>query len=290
MRIFLAGATGAIGRRLLPLLIADGHQVTAMVRSPGAATRVQQAGAAAAVADALDAAAVRDAVLGTRPDVIMHQLTALSSRDFAANAALRIHGTRHLADAAASAGVGRFIAQSIGWVYEAGDKPAAENVPLDLSAAPPRGQTVQAVAGLETQTARSPEWVVLRYGLLYGPDTWYSPGGAFGQQARDGQLTATADVSSFVHVDDAAAAALAALNWPSGAVNVCDDEPAAGLDWVPAFCAAVGAPPPPVSDAPPSPVARGADSTLARSTLGWTPRWPSWRQGFAAMPRWPPPS
>jgi nucleoside-diphosphate-sugar epimerase len=285
VHVFLAGATGAIGRRVLPLLIGGGHQVTAMVRSAEAAARVEQAGASAAVADALDAAAVSDAVLGARPDVIMHQLTALSGRDFAANAALRIHGTRHLADAATAAGAGRFIAQSINWVYEAGDKPAAENVPLDLTAGPPRGQTVQAVAELEAQTARSPGWVVLRYGILYGPDTWYTPDGLFGRQARDGTLTATADVSSFVHVDDAAAAAVAALSWPSGPVNVCDDEPAAGLDWVPAFCAAAGAPSPPVSDAPRSPVARGADSTLARTILGWTPRWPSWRQGFAAMPR-----
>jgi nucleoside-diphosphate-sugar epimerase len=285
MRIFLAGATGAIGRRLLPLLLADGHQVTAMIRSPEGEPQVERAGATAAIADALDAAAVRTAVLAARPDVIMHQLTALAGGDRAANAALRIHGTRHLADAAAAAGTGRFIAQSIAWVYEPGDKPATEDVPLNLDAAGTAGQTVQAVAELEAQTARSPQWVVLRYGTLYGPGTWYSPGGLFGQQARDGQLTATADVSSFVHVDDAAAAAVAALTWPSGPVNVCDDEPAPGLDWVPAFAAAVGAPPPPVSDAPRSPVARGADSTLARTARGWTPRWPAWRQGFPAMPR-----
>jgi nucleoside-diphosphate-sugar epimerase len=142
---------------------------------------------------------------------------------------------------------------------------------------------MQAVAELERQAARSPHWVVLRYGTLYGPDTWYSPGGAFAEQARKGALAATADVTSFVHVDDAAAAAIEALRWPAGAVNVCDDQPAAGHAWVPAFCAAVGAPAPPDGDAPPAAAARGADNTLARHTLGWTPRWTSWREGFAAF-------
>jgi nucleoside-diphosphate-sugar epimerase len=280
VRVFLAGATGAIGRRVLPQLIAGGHTVTAMVRSPEGARTVEQAGATAALADAMDAGAVRKAVLAARPEVLMHQLTALSSFDFAANAALRVDGTRHLADAAEEAGTGRFIAQSICWVYEAGDAPATEREPLDRQAA---SGPVPAVAELEAQTARSPEWVVLRYGQLYGPDTWYAPGGAFGQQAREGKLTATADIASFVHVDDAAAAAIAALHWPTGTVNVCDDEPAAGLDWVPAFCAGVGAPPPPASDAPRSATARGADNTLARATLAWVPHWTSWRTGFAAL-------
>jgi nucleoside-diphosphate-sugar epimerase len=282
MRVFLAGATGAIGRRLLPLLVAGGHDVTAMVRSPGSAAEVEQAGAAVAVADALDAAAVRTAVLEARPDVIMHQLTALSAMDFGANAALRINGTRNLADAAAEAGARRFIAQSISWVYRPGEAPAAEDEPLDLDAS---GGPVHAVAELEAQTARSPEWVVLRYGSLYGPGTWYWQDGEFAVRARDGKLTATADVASFLHVDDAAAAAVAALSWPTGPVNVCDDEPAAGLDWAPAFCAAVAAPPPPVSDAPRSPTARGADNTRARTVCGWAPRWATWRDGFAAMPR-----
>jgi nucleoside-diphosphate-sugar epimerase len=282
VRVFLAGATGAIGRRVLPQLITSGHAVTAMVRSPEGARRVEQAGATAVLADAMDADAVRAAVLAARPEVLMHQLTALSGRDFAANAAMRIHGTRHLADAAEAAGVSRFIAQSICWVYQPGDDPPTEREPLDLQAA---SGPVRAVAELEAQTARSPEWVVLRYGQLYGPDTWYAPGGAFGQQAREGKLTATADVASFVHVDDAAAAAIAALHWPTGTVNVCDDEPAAGLDWAPAFCAAVGAPPPPSSDAPRSPTARGADNTLARATLAWVPQWTSWRDGFAALSR-----
>lgn len=281
--VFLAGATGAIGRRVLPLLLADGHTVTAMVRSPEAARRVEKAGAAAALADAMDADGVHAAVAAAAPEVVMHQLTSLSGGDFAANAALRIHGSRHLADAADAAGARRFIAQSINWMYTSGDVPAVEGVPLDLHAPEPRGRGVHAVAELERQAARSPEWVVLRYGALYGPDTWYAPEGAFGERARRGELAATADVTSFVHVDDAAAAAVAALSWPTGAVNVCDDEPAAGLDWVPAFCAAVGAAAPRIDDAPRDPIARGADNGLARRQLRWTPRHASWREGFAAF-------
>lgn len=279
--VFLAGATGAIGRRVLPLLLAEGHTVTAMVRSKEAALRVEEAGARSAIADAMDAEAVAEAVRAAAPDVVMHQLTALSGGDFAANAALRIHGTRHLADAAAAAAVRRFIAQSINWMYVPGDAPAVEGEPLDVDAPDPRGRGVHAVAELERQTARSPEWVVLRYGALYGPDTWYAADGAIADQARRGELDATADVASFVHVDDAAAAAVAALGWPTGAVNVCDDEPAPGLDWVPAFCAAVDAAAPVLADTPRSPFARGADNTRARRELRWTPRWPSWRQGFA---------
>lgn len=284
MRIFFAGATGAVGRRLLPRLIADGHQVVAMVRSEGAIRDVEKSGAVAALADAMDAQAVRRAVLAAQPEVVMHQLTSLASGDFAANAALRIDGTRHLADAAEESGVRRFIVQSINWVYEPGDTPATEDVPLDLGTTDPRrALSVQGITELERQAARSPEWVALRYGTFYGPDTWYAPPGAFAELARGGELTATADVTSFVHVDDAAEAAVAALHWPTGVVNVCDDEPAAGLEWVPVFCAAVGAAPPPIDDAPRAGFARGADNTLARQSLGWSPSWASWRDGFDAF-------
>lgn len=283
MRVFLAGATGAIGRRVLPQLISAGHEVTAMVRSAAGAGTVERAGAASVLADAMDAEAVRAAVVSAAPDVVMHQLTSLASGDFAANSRLRIHASRHLADAAEQAGARRFIAQSICWIYEPGENPADEDTPLDLEAPDPRKSTVGAVAELEAQAARSPEWVVLRYGMLYGPDTWYSPVGDMADRARRGELPATADVTSFVHVDDAAAAAIQALTWPSGAFNLCDDEPAAGSAWVPAFCAAVGAPPPPSASAERAGFARGADNSRARRTLGWTPRWPTWREGFAEL-------
>ena len=125
-----------------------------------------------------------------------------------------------------------------------------------------------------------PEWVVLRYGTLYGPGTWFGPDGARAAEARSGELVAGRDVSSFVHADDAADAAVAALDWPSGEVNICDDEPAPGVSWVPAFAEECGGPAPPVDGEPPAPWARGATNQRARSELGWEPVHRSWRSGF----------
>jgi nucleoside-diphosphate-sugar epimerase len=280
MRIFLAGATGVIGRSLLPRLVAAGHQVTGLARTAEGAGRLAAAGADSAVADVFDASALAEAVRAAAPEVVIHQLTALGDRDFAANARIREIGTRHLVDAARAAGARRIIAQSIAWMYGPGAAPATEDQPLDLAAPAPRSGSVAAVVALESAVRELPEWVVLRYGLFYGPGTWYSPDGAIAAQARDGKLAADADVSSFLHVEDAAAAAVAALTWPSGAVNVVDDEPAAGYDWAPAFCAAVGAPEPPRADGDRPGWARGASNRYAREQLGWTPAYRSWRTGF----------
>ena len=174
------------------------------------------------------------------------------------------------------------IAQSIAWAYAPGDGPAGETAGLDLGAGPPRDVTIRGVAALEHAVAEAPEWVVLRYGLLYGPGTWYAADGLHADRARAGELTATADVASFVHADDAAVAAVEALAWPSGAVNVCDDDPSPGHEWVPAFCRAAGAGAPPVADAPRAPWARGASNRRARE-LGWAPRYASWRTGFETL-------
>ncbi|MFG2078005.1 NAD-dependent epimerase/dehydratase family protein [Nonomuraea maritima] len=283
MRICLAGATGVIGRRLVPLLVAEGHQVTALTRRPDRFATLRAAGAEPVVADAFDRAGLAAAVAQAAPDVVVHQLTDLSADDHGANAALRTEGTRHLVDAALAAGARRMVAQSISWVYQAGDDPADESTPLDLSAQGERARRVLSVAALEEAVAELPEWVVLRYGMLYGPGTWYAPDGGIADQARAGRLTADDQVTSFLHVDDAAAAAVQALTWPNGAVNICDDDPAPGREWVPAFCAAVGAPPPP--QAPPGRPgwSRGANNTHARKNLAWTPKHPSWRDGFRTM-------
>ena len=211
----------------------------------------------------------------------MHQLTDLAGGSAPANAAVRIHGTRNLVDAAKAAGVCRIVVQSIAWAYEPGDEPAGEDVALDVGAPPPRATTIEGIAALEGAARELPEWVVLRYGLLYGPGTWYAPDGARADAARAGAIPAGDDVTSFLHVDDAAAAAVDALRWPPGAVNVCDDEPATGREWVPVFCRAVGADPPPAGDAPRAGWARGASNRHMREDLAWTPRHPSWRDGFA---------
>jgi nucleoside-diphosphate-sugar epimerase len=284
MRIFVAGATGVLGRRIIPLLTEQGHEVTALTRRSDRAGALSALGARPVVADALEPQALAAAIKGASPDVVIHQLTDLAAGNSGANAALRTHGTRNLMDGALAAGVHRVISQSIAWAYSAGSKPASEGTPLDLGAAEPRRTTVGAIAALEQATAEAAEWVVLRYGTLYGPGTWYEPRGSMATEARAGRLAIDGNVTSFVHVDDAAAAAVQALAWPSGPVNVCDDEPATGREWVPAFCQAVDAPRPAQSGRKAGePWARGADNRHARAQLGWSPRYPSWRRGFQEM-------
>ncbi|WP_329570060.1 NAD-dependent epimerase/dehydratase family protein [Kitasatospora sp. NBC_01266] len=290
MRILLAGATGAIGRQLLPLLLDAGHQVAATSRSAEGVAALRERGAEAIRLDVFDRAAVERAVAEAAPDAIMHQLTALAALDFAANARIRREGTRNLVDAAHRAGVGRIVAQSISWAYQGGDTPATEATALDDTTEQPRATTVAGLRALEEAAAELPEHVVLRYGTLYGPGTWYAPDGLTAQRLHRGELTAGAAVSSFLHVEDAALAALAALDWPSGTVNIVDDEPAAARDWVPVLAAAVGAPPPVVgaTDGRGGGRAgweRGADNTLARQARGWRPTRASWRAGFAELGR-----
>lgn len=280
MRIVLAGASGVIGNRLLPALVAAGHDVIGLTRKENAATAIRAHGGQAVLADVFDRAALSAAVRAAAPDVVMDQLTDLAGGDRAANARMRTVGTRNLVDAALAAGVGKIVAQSIAWAYAPGEEPATEDVPLDLAAAPARLGTVRGVADLEDAVREAPEWVLLRYGVFYGPTTWYGPGGLMERDALAGKLTADADVISFLHVDDAVTAAVAALDWPSGAVNVCDDEPAPGHEWLPVFCAGAGAPPPSRSDAPRNGWARGADNTYAREALNWTPSHRTWRAGF----------
>jgi nucleoside-diphosphate-sugar epimerase len=252
-----------------------------MTRNASSEPLVRSLGAQPVAADAFDHEAVGTAVRHARPDAIVHQLTDLRDGNTAANARLRVVGTRNLVDAARAADVLRIVAQSLSWAYKAGDEPAREDEPLDVAANEPRSTTVLGVAALEQTVGELPLSVVLRYGVLYGPGTWYSADGARAEAARDGRLVADDDVVSFVHVADAALAAADALGWPSGAVNICDDEPAPGIEWAPVFCRAVGASPPPVGRVGRKPWARGADNAHARKELRWTPRYATWREGFA---------
>jgi nucleoside-diphosphate-sugar epimerase len=280
MRIFLAGATGAIGRLLVPLLLADGHDVTALTRRDPSPLRRQ--GATAVVGDVYDAEALHEVVGSARPDVVIHQLTDLGARDFAANGRMRRVGTRNLVDAALAAGVRRVISQSISWAYEGGDEPATESTPLDLAAADDgRRGMVEAVAALEDITAEAPESVVLRYGMLYGPGTWYTKGGLMADLAATGELPTGSEVTSFLHVEDAAIAAVRALEWPSGPVNIVDDEPAPASDWSTVFAESVGVPAPAAVGGDRTGWARGASNAYAREHLAWTPTYPTWRTGFS---------
>ncbi|TDD80989.1 NAD-dependent epimerase/dehydratase family protein [Actinomadura rubrisoli] len=276
MKILLAGAAGVIGRRLLPQLVRAGHEVAGTTRHEERAGTIRGLGGAPVVVDALDAEAVRKVVEAERPEAIIHQLTDLGSEDFAANSRLRITGTRNLVDAARAAGVQTMIAQSIAWLYVPSDAPAVETDPLDPALPPYTG-----IAALEEAVGEMPHGVVLRYGALYGPGTWYAPDGAIAKRVRAGSLALTPAWTSFVHADDAASAALAALDWPSGAVNVVDDEPATTADWLPVYSAALGAPMPGTARHAAA-TGRPVSNRKAQG-LGWKPQVPSWRTGFAQM-------
>ncbi|MFL5628020.1 MAG: NAD-dependent epimerase/dehydratase family protein [Ktedonobacteraceae bacterium] len=279
MKILVAGATGVIGRRLIPLLVASGYEVIGTMRTADKSEPLQKLGATPMVVDAFDRARLTSVVREAHPDVIIQQLTDLRAGSSAANARMRTEGTRNLVDAARAAGVRQFIAQSISWVSAPGDGPADEKVPLDLEAPEPRRTTVEGVDALERAVAEMERGIVLRYGTLYGLGTWYAPDGSIAQQVRQGRLTADEGITSFLHVEDAARAALLALDWPPGIVNIVDDEPAPGTVWLPVYAATLGAPAPPVAAGQPR-AARGATNRKARQLLNWQPVYPSWREGF----------
>lgn len=288
MNILVAGATGAVGRILVPMLLDGGHQVTGISRTPEGTERVRRQGASGVQADAFDRDGLRQVVAATAPDAVIHQLTALPDADRETTNRLRREGTRNLVDAAKSAGVKRIVAQSISWAYAPGETPADETVPLDLGAPEPRGGMVDGIQALEETAADMETAVALRYGILYGPGTWYAPGGAVAAAlAGDpnarllANLEADLSVTSFVHVADAARATVAALDWPSGPVNIVDDEPAQGRQWLPVLAAALGVPAPEAREGRQS-WARGASNELARSR-GWEPEQATWRYGFATQ-------
>ena len=286
--VVVAGATGVIGRRVVAMLHGQGHRVTGLTRTADKAPQLAALGAQPAVADAYDADALADALANAAPDVVIHQLTDLENADSAANARLRREGTANLVAASRAAGVRRMVAQSIAWAYAPADaavpgpthEPADELTPLDLNAAEPRVTIVDAVAALEDAVSGMPMGVVLRYGMLYGPDTWFQPGGPRADAAAEGRLAADRSVTSFLHVDDAAAAAVQALGWAPGTYNVVDDEPAMGIEWVPDFCRFLGLPAPEPSQARAA-WASGATNRLARNQ-GWAPLHPTWRGTWGA--------
>jgi nucleoside-diphosphate-sugar epimerase len=220
LKIFLAGAGGAIGRRLTPLLRAAGHDVAGTTRTPAKVAALRALGAEPVVVDVFDAAALTRAVQAAAPQVVMHQLTDLPhapgtpgyEAGLDRNARLRIDGTRNLVAAAKAAGVQRLIAQSIAFVYAPGDGVRVETDLLDLGATGARKRTVDGVVALEDATLEMPEGIVLRYGFLYGPGTWFE---------RDKRAEPA------LHVDAAAQAALLALTKGSrGIYNVAEDDPA----------------------------------------------------------------
>lgn len=305
MRVFVAGGTGVIGRSLVPQLVKAGYEVAATTRFDSNKEMLRSLGAAPVVLDPLDAEAVLATVLDFRPEVLMNQLTSLPTRYeprklepwYRRTAMLRVDGTRNLLSAARQVGARRFIYQSIAFMYApVGASVVDEEAPLMLDAPPPFNLAVGPTAEGERLALASEGivGVVLRYGQLYGPGTYFGPEGDFVRMAHRRMLPVVGSgrgTFSFVHVDDAASAAVCAVSRGSGVYNIADDEPALISDWIPAFCAEVGAPRPlhvptwmAVILAGPMAAffenARGATNAKAKRELGWTPRHSSWRKGF----------
>ena len=310
MRVFVAGATGAIGRQLVPRLAAAGHEVHGMTRSESKQVMLREMGAVPVVADALDPDQVAEAVGRAMPEVVVHQLTAIGSldmrhfdRDFALTNRLRTEGTDHLLSAGQAVGARRFVAQGVaGYAayVRTGGPVKSEDDPLDPTPAREMRETQAAIRHLE-QAVLGAEWtdgIVLRYGAFYGPGTSMAPGEDQFELVRKHKLPLVgngAGVWSFVHVADAADATVAAIeHGKRGVYNVVDDEPAPVAEWLPALAQELGARKPMrvprfvgrmfageagtvmMTDV------RGASNAKAKRELAWRPAHPSWRQGFAA--------
>jgi nucleoside-diphosphate-sugar epimerase len=309
MRVFVAGATGAIGKQLVPRLVAAGHEVMGMTRSESKQAMLSELGATPVVADALDPDQVAVAVARAMPDVIVHQLTAIGpldlrhfDRDFALTNRLRTDGTDYLLSTGQAVGVRRFVAQSncVGYA-RTGGAVKTEQDPLDPSPAREMRQTLAAIRHLEDAVlgARWTEGIVLRYGWFYGPGTSLSPGGEQFEIVRQRKFPLVGDgggVWSFIHIADAAEATVAAVERGSrGIYNVVDDDPAPVAEWLPALAHTLGAKKPVgvprfigrlfagQAGVVMMTELRGASNAKAKRELAWRPAHPSWREGFANM-------
>ena len=311
MRILVAGATGAVGLNLVPQLIASGHSVVGTTRTPAKAEMIRRMGAEPAIADGLDARSIRAAVLAAKPDVIVDQMTDLAAvtdlrhfdRAFATTNRLRTEGTDFLLAAAREAGVKRFIAQSFcGWTYgRSGEPVKTEADALDVDPPEELRRTLEAIQYLEGAVAGSPnlEGIVLRYGSFYGPDTGMLSHAMIDQvrRRRVPLIGGGGGRWSFIHVEDAASATVAAIErGVSGNIyNIVDDEPAPVSEWLPALATRVGARPPIRVPAwlgrlfagehlvSMMTEVRAGSNAKAKRELGWEPAHPSWRQGFAEV-------
>jgi len=299
MKIFIAGASGAIGLPLVRRLTAAGHEVVGSTRGGPGASRIRDAGGIAVPCDVFDRGALIEAVTRADPDVVVNQLTSLPARFepkkkgfYDANNRIRSEGGDNLIEATAASGAHRLVTQSICFLYDlSGPWIKTEDEPVDGSG------IHDAVLGHERKALDDDrfETVVLRYGLLYGPGTWYARGGHISEEVRKRRLPIVGEgtgVTSFLHVEDAASAAVAALEKGDGIYNVTDDEPAPMSAWLPVLAEAVGGKPPRKVPAwlasliagktivRQATEGRGASNARFKAQTGWEPSIPSWRQGF----------
>jgi nucleoside-diphosphate-sugar epimerase len=304
MNIFLAGATGAIGRFLVPLLVDAGHRVVALTRSADRTSQLEQLGAVPVLGDVYDAARLARLVAESEAEIVIHQLTAFGTKSgdpYAETIRVRVEGTRNLIAAARAARVRRFIAQSISFVCSpSGSGLTDEETPLYLDASSPVRALAEAVASLERQTldARGMSGIVLRYGWFYGPGTSYDPQGTIPTAIRNGTqpiVGAGAGTYSFINLRDAAAATVGVLGHDaSGIYNIVDDSPVRFSEWLPFVAKLLGAPAPGHEDVASARKRigdmrvyymneqRGASNAKAKRDLNWRPAFPSWRAGFEA--------
>ena len=307
MRVFVAGATGAIGKRLVPQLVEAGHEVTAITRKKENLAGLYEMGAEPVLCDVFDAGKLGSVLAQAEPDAVINELTDLPqslnprrlAEYYAANNRVRREGTRNLLSAARGAGVRRFLVQgSAYWYAPTGGAVKTEEAPLYLDAPSPIGQAVQTIKDVEEAvlSAEGIEGIVLRYGMFYGPGTWYAKDGDVGRQVRKRRYPMIGrgeGTYSFIHVDDAASATVAALERARpGVYNVVDDEPATAAEWMPLYAEALGAKRPPRVPAFLARLIagealvgwmlglRGASNEKTKRELGWHPQYESWRQGF----------
>ena len=299
MNVFVAGASGAIGRPLIAELVRRGHTVTGMTRSDAGARALADLGAAVARVSAFDATGLEEALRRSRAEVVIDELTALpKSPSEMAEAApgdrmLRLEGGGNLHRAARASGVRRYIQQASGFFLRPGSGLADESEGLAVAASPRVAASARTYAELEARVlnAGDMEGVALRYGFFYGPGTWYHPAGAAADLVRRQEVPIIgqgAAVWSWVHIDDAARATVEALTAPPGVYQIVDDNPSPVSIWLPAFARAVGAPPPPVVNEQEARAAagedavyygtrlRGASNAKAKRAFGFAPRRLEW--------------
>jgi nucleoside-diphosphate-sugar epimerase len=301
MRVLVAGGTGVLGRRLVPQLVARGHQVTATTTGPGKLGSLERLGAEAVVMNGLDGISVGEVVAAARPDAIVHEMTAIAGKPdlkhmdrwFATTNRLRTEGTDHLLAAAEATGVSHVVAQGYaGWNgIRRGEWMKTEEDPLDLHVGTAAHAVMEALRHVEDAVVKA-DGAVLRYGALYGPGATDDQVELV-QKRRFPLVGGGTGYTSWVHVDDAASATVLAVEQPArGVFNVVDDEPAPVSEWLPYLAVCAGAKPPlPIPTWLARPLAgqvavammtegRGFSNVKAKRELGWTLRYPSWRQGF----------